>query len=446
MKLASLTNCDGNGPCAKFIWDEINRDRHDGHGEAIRAFTRLNAGKIRLKDSELIRASLLQSDVLHESDRQRIAIEWDGMERRLQNPEFWSFLNKKRDAPDSRIELLFCLLAENKDLNETGDRKIFDEFFNRLKGKEACDPAAKRKNLWEEVYELFGTLDEWFEDNRHFHLIGFLIALEPEREHRRLILDFRNNCGTPRKAEFIKELKRRIRKWVLPEVKSTERVKEYLEQLNYGDSNDQIKRVLLCLNLATLLADNTKTVRFSFDAYKGDDWDIEHIRATASREPEKVEELRDALTMMFNYLEAPKAGSPDSVEPFSAELSSAQAELKKESPDRDRLSNLYKALRDKIGSEGQSEASNGIKNLTLLDCGTNRGYGNSPFAVKRWWVLGIDRQAKYLPPCTRNVFTKTYSKAPGILLHWTQKDEDDYLEAIDRVLTEFFKDTWETKP
>jgi hypothetical protein len=91
------------------------------------------------------------------------------------------------------------------------------------------------------------------------------------------------------------------------------------------------------------------------------------------------------------------------------------------------------------------EASDGIKNLTLLDCGTNRGYGNSGFAVKRSWILGID-WTKYLLPCTRNVFTKSYSKAPGSLLHWTQMDADDYLEAIAGVLTEFFKDTWETKP
>ena len=156
--------------------------------------------------------------------------------------------------------------------------------------------------------------------------------------------------------------------------------------------------------------------------------------------------MRDALTMMCNYLEDMKTASPNSVKPFSAELSSAQAELKMESPDRDRLNTLYKAIRDKIEGEGQLEANNGIKNLTLLDCGTNRGYGNSPFAVKRWWVLGIDRQAKYLLPCTRNVFTKTYSKAPGSLLYWTPNDAGDYFEAIARVLTEFFKDTWETKP
>jgi hypothetical protein len=457
-KLASLTNCDGNGPCAKFIWYEINRDSHGGHGEAIRAYTRLNAGKIRLKDSELIRASLLQSGVLHEGDRQRIAIEWDRVERRLQNPEFWSFLNKNGDAPDSRIELLFCLLAKNKDkgLNETGDRKIFHEYFNLL--EKAGDPAAERKTLWEEIDACFGFFDEWFEDHCLFHLIGFLIDLEPEQKHRNLILEFLNDSGqfrkpespngskSLRKTELIIKLKRMIRERVLPEVNSAERVRDNFAKLNYGLADkDKIRKVLLCLNLATLLADKTKTVRFSFDAYKRYEWDIEHIRATADHEPETVDELRDALTMLCNFLEDLKAGGD--------ELLSAQVELKKKSTDRNRLSDLYKKLCEilhrMIGENAEIseplEASDGIKNLTLLDCGTNRGYGNSGFAVKRSWILGID-WTKYLLPCTRNVFTKSYSKAPGSLLHWTQMDADDYLEAIAGVLTEFFKDTWETKP
>ena len=43
-RLSVLTNLDG--ACAKFIWHEVEQG-----SEAIRAFTRLNAGKIRLTDS-----------------------------------------------------------------------------------------------------------------------------------------------------------------------------------------------------------------------------------------------------------------------------------------------------------------------------------------------------------------------------------------------------------
>ena len=91
---------------------------------------------------------------------------------------------------------------------------------------------------------------------------------------------------------------------------------------------------------------------------------------------------------------------------------------------------------------GDSGPSNGLGNLTLLDAGTNRGYGNSPFAVKRSWVLGLEQQAKYLLPCTRNVFTKSYAKNPVNLLHWSTEDADDYLSWITSTLSRFFAETW----
>ena len=178
-KLPSLTKCDGNGPCAKFIWYEIR-----SHSEAIQTFTRLNAGKIRLKDSELIRASLLQTGVLPEGERQRIAIEWDRMEHRLQNPEFWSFLNGKGQAPDSRIELLFSLIAKNDPQKNSSDRKIFDEFFDQLKSTDKSAAITAREKLWAEVDGLFDTLEEWFEDHALFHLIGILIDLRGQDQQK----------------------------------------------------------------------------------------------------------------------------------------------------------------------------------------------------------------------------------------------------------------------
>ncbi len=98
-KLASLTNLEG--VCAKFIWQELDHPR-----EAVRVFSRLNAGKIRLKDSELIRALFLRSGVqgvLNEGERLHLALRWDQMEQRLHQPEFWSFLNRRSTSATIRI-------------------------------------------------------------------------------------------------------------------------------------------------------------------------------------------------------------------------------------------------------------------------------------------------------------------------------------------------------
>ena len=86
--------------------------------------------------------------------------------------------------------------------------------------------------------------------------------------------------------------------------------------------------------------------------------------------------------------------------------------------------------------------SDRLGNLTLLDAETNRGYGNSSFAVKRQWVLGLERTAKYLLPCTRNVFTKSVAPAPVSLLHWTPDDAAAYLKVIGDSLDHFFAETW----
>ena len=76
----------------RFIWYEsVNED-------PIKVFTRLNIGKISLTNAELIKALFLNRSNFHVSDdkylklrQQEIASEWDNIEYKLQNDEFWYF-------------------------------------------------------------------------------------------------------------------------------------------------------------------------------------------------------------------------------------------------------------------------------------------------------------------------------------------------------------------
>ena len=135
-----------------------------------------------------------------------------------------------------------------------------------------------------------------------------------------------------------------------------------------------------------------------------------------------------------------KRCGPSLKEEIKELLAEIPADLDDQSPEW--LAQLYDSLRDTIEGRDVLGASNGIENHTLLDAATNRGYGNSFFAVKRAWVLGLDQQAKYLLPCTRNVFTKAYSKSPVNLMYWTPEDAADYRAAITSTLTRFFATTW----
>ena len=77
----------------KFIWYHVASDQE------IPVFKRLNIGKIPLTDSELIKALFLnRGNFSFESKdveyiQERIASEWDQIEYRLQDDEFWSFIN-----------------------------------------------------------------------------------------------------------------------------------------------------------------------------------------------------------------------------------------------------------------------------------------------------------------------------------------------------------------
>jgi hypothetical protein len=152
---------------ARFVWQEL-----ENHQEGIHAFTRLNAGKIRLKDSELIRALFLRTGSQDEATGHKIALRWDYIERRLQDPECWSLLNNKGAIPESRIDFIFRLIAMQSENLTPKDRGIFDYFSKKITESNGL---GDRERLWQDVEDLFSTLEEWFEDNRLFHLVGFLI-------------------------------------------------------------------------------------------------------------------------------------------------------------------------------------------------------------------------------------------------------------------------------
>jgi hypothetical protein len=416
-----------SGPSVKFIWYQLE------HKDAITAFSRLNAGKIRLTDAELIRALFLRSGGLEETERLKIAMRWDQMERRFQEPEFWGFLTPKGYSPANHIELLFQQFSKRHGWAETAERALYDQFYIEFK---ADKDGAIRRAYWEELETIFSVFEEWFEENDLFHLVGFLINNKAPLSS--LVTPALDRATD--KAAFHAYLKAEVRKKVLPDaILTAAGIEEDLKELKYDEKNGaaRIRIVLLCLNLATLVNDQTGTVRFSFDAYKHDEWDIEHIRATASRAPTGSKELTAALDVIHAYIKTRKD------HPAYRGLLEKLKTLAAGNQSEDRLAALYQECIGHLENFDELEPTNDISNLTLLDAGTNRGYGNSPFQVKRDWVLGLEQQAKYLLPSTRNVFTKSYTLAPTELLHWSQNDADDYLSAVCKILAQFFGETTE---
>ena len=119
------------------------------------------------------------------------------------------------------------------------------------------------KKLWSEVKNYFRILNEWYEDREFFHKIGFL-AIYSKKTMLDFIDEYIKKDST--KKEFIDFLDTEIKKLF-------ENID--IEALSYGDNN--IRKVLLWFNLSTIIQNKESNLRFQFDRYKKQNWDISHI-------------------------------------------------------------------------------------------------------------------------------------------------------------------------
>ncbi len=176
-----------------------------------------------------------------------------------------------------------------------------------------------------------------------------------------------------------------------------ELVADGLEPLSYAHDPRKIRSLLL-FNLATLLQDTRSNLRFQFDSFKGEKWDIEHIRSVTDDKPERHSDRRSWLEHCLRYLET-RERDHTLREEIVAFLALTQVEVTNEVFDP-----LYGKVLTYFDELKTGEAEHGIANLTLLDAKTNRSYKNAVFAVKRQRVLKLDQAGIFVPLCTRFVY------------------------------------------
>lgn len=431
-----LLNDGSTGKSVKVIWYELAPDE-----DPVQAFTRLNVGKIALNDAELIRALFLRERNFAASssweERSAIAQEWDEIEKTLQDDDVWYFLYGGKHRYTSRIEYIFELIAREHADASAATLALHPTFHYWRRRLEA--PGASAKSEWLTVKQYFMRLHEWFRDRTLYHLVGYLINDDTD------MVAIRKDAATLTRSAFRQGLKRRIRDRLLgrlpvPRDAATgleAKLRIGLDALDYDTSSQHatIRSVLLLFNIASLLENAKATMLFPFSHFRNEQWDIEHIRALASAAPSSSRERRDWLDDFVRYLDA--AGVQDSTRRI------AQALLEQlgdgEIPPGPAFSNafqdLYLHVREHYDGAGELADDNALGNLTLLDAATNRGYGNAVFPIKRSKIIARDRDGVFIPPCTRNVFLKCYSKRIDHLSAWSSHDRADYFDAIVASLT-----------
>ena len=193
-------------------------------------------------------------------------------------------------------------------------------------------------------------------------------------------------------------------------------------------------------------------MRFPFDKYKSQNWDIEHINSQADRTINPVDRKSWALDlvefytgingysdMLVNTLTL-KEIQLEKIETLLTDKKDICKKLIK-ILDADKVSDeLFQSVYDDIISLHSVKDfvdNDNISNLALLDEETNRGYGNAMFFIKRKKIIENDKQGIFVPICTKNVFLKYYTKNSDNNLNWTQNDANDYLETMKEVLKNY---------
>ena len=427
---------DSNGFESKFlnntkvIWYETNE------ADTVKIFTRINMGKIPLTNAELIKALFLNSSnfktkegkndegkkVIEDKIRLKqleIANKWDFIEYSLHNEEFWWFINKDENEKDTRIEFLFELivgLPKGKNKNNKG-YKSFEEYYKetgdnyyayREFDKKFKDKSEKEiGDNWIKAKRYFQTLQDWFDNRELYHKIGFLVT---HGEDMKNLIDVSREKN---KSEFIETINGKIK---------AKFNNIQLVDIEYKNK-ENVKQILLLYNIQTMLNNKKENSRFPFNRYKKENWEIEHIHAKASEAKVKYD-FNEQKTWLFDNFE-----KDDTVH------------------NNDKLNERINNFNNQTGTKDDKfqeiieyvlgEEDNNLRNLCLLDKGTNRSYKNDSFKNKRKKIIEQEKQGTFIPICTRNVFMKYYSKELKQLGQWSEIDRTAYFENIKEVMKSY---------
>lgn len=448
----------------KFIWYQV------ASNQEISVFKRLNIGKIPLTDSELIKALFLNrgnfsfegKDV--EYIQERIASEWDQIEYRLQDDEFWSFINNNDYEKPTRIDLILDLICEHdlkkeqSNLIDLGNdsHKTFRYFFNKFnqndQNLESPNNNLKSRfvnDIWKNIKYYFQVFDEWYHDYRLFHYVGYLTSISKPCKVSELIKDYKPSRNKEEFVELIKDKiveKLRSYSW-LKNLQSKNEFTGYVFDQDGHASKQDCVCILLLHNIETIIKQNIRLVseskynlpnftKFPFHLYKKEKWQVEHIRPYSGDDLQDKDKQKIFLSLAKEYL-VNKDSLRQKIDDFLSEKGNFE------------FSSILEEL-NKTGEEQlPDDDKNKLWNFVLLDEATNKEYGNQIFPVKRAFVINKEKGNKikytwkngkidgqeikeiaFVPPCTKNVFTKNYTDMPSSMVNWTNEDAELYLKDI----------------
>lgn len=409
-------------------------------------FLNLNAGKIPLTNSELIKALFIldiQNSFSGEIGKLKafdLASDWDRIENQLHSDTFWSFIcdNDYYDNLDTRIDLIIDIANQIQKIDSDESKKAsyrkYDKQFQEGK-----------KLDWQAIKQTFNKIEEWYCDKELYHYIGFLIVTKYEKLGSIVELSKGKT-----KDKFKKNLIEKIQ-LKFSETKNEDNnliVYHSIENLHYEKFRSACQNVLLLLNIQDYL-NRSSDEKFPFDLYIKEKWSVEHINPQNPRGFKTIREVIDWLNSYKRYF----MGKPDSemnavgdkINQVLDFFINKDLDIKfsdhrfKDQSDRDSYIEVIEKITELLSLHE-------IGNLCLLDRNTNSKLGNKVFKEKRQEIIEIyfqkDSKADktFVPNCTKDVFAKVFSKNIDSITDkiFGLDDMEEYKKHIDNQLRNYF--------
>lgn len=447
-KFQTLLNAGKDEKSIQLIWYEVeNEKQHE-------VFRSLNSGKVHLTNTELIKALLLNRvSGLPDGSREEAAIQFEMIERAMQDDHFWYMLRSEpTKRGQTRMDLLFNLVARTSNEDYEKDFRTSFRWFSDSTTDESM------VDKWIKVRHTFLRLKDIYSNIEAYHYIGFLTyegSQNGDKNSYKPIVKILELHRDTTKRDFINELRKSIRKIM-------NGFHESIDDFLYYDSSKKGLRLLFLLhNIETILERYNKLKankdlelkrefeQFPFELLHKQSWDIEHI---ASQTNSSFKNIQDRSA----WLESIRTDYKEYFEGDENDADSELGNIKKKLLQYEKTNSaenfmvLYNAVityhDKKMGESITEEEKNKVGNLVLLDSHTNRSFHNSLFPRKRRIVIIADGlksaedketgiKSLFIPICTRQCFTKSYSKASNTTMNaWLKSDAEAYrLDLIEKL-------------
>ena len=423
------------------IWYSL--EENSSEQKVIETFLNNNKGKITLTTSELIKALFIlditniESKAVSEFKINRFALEWDSIEKRLQDDTFWYFIQ-----PDStqynqgtRIDYLFDLhISSKENISIETDDKFAYRYYEK-KFNQQVEPYSKDfEEEWLRVLQLFNKLVDWYNDKDFYHLVGFLTVSKIqtlksilESSEKRTKTKFKGDLRGEIKATFDKSVTR-----------DKNKIKPYfIDNLHYKNFPKQTQHVLLLYNVLYYMNTMSEN-KFPFELYVKQKWSIEHIIAQNPKEIENFGEYKFWFKEQLQF-----QNLDDTYKDIIKELEEVES-----FPLLEKKTELHNSMLRII--ESFEDKTHEISNLLLLDRNTNSALGNLSYEHKRKKIIQIDKNGTissdnndldekskaFIPHETLNAFNKTFSDEIDYK-YWTSNDGELYKKAVSERLNDF---------